>query len=317
MAGLVAALELREKHDVSVFEKSRGLGGRVATRYADEFEFDHGAQFFTAKSERFERFLEPLLDAGVVAVWSPRVVEIEPGRVTAESPSDAEAPRLVGAPRMNSIGKHLAAELDVRCRTTVSGLAQHESRWLVFDADEQPLGAYDWVVLAAPAPQSSALLPDSSPLRQQIESARMTGCFTLMLGLERPLDLAWDAAYVEHADIGWIAVNSSKPSRPDSYCLIVHSTNAWAESHMEDDRDAIKEHLLGECASVLGGLIRDAAYCSLHRWRYANCDPRSGDQFGLDSQSRIAACGDWFMSGRVEAAFTSAVQMAEALNDCC
>ncbi len=201
MAGLVAALELRKNHDVSVFEKSRGLGGRIATRYADEFEFDHGAQFFTAKSERFAKFVQPLVDAGVVSVWSPRVAQIDRDRVTAVSFPDDGEPHFVGAPRMNSIGKHLGADLDVQRQATVSRLAQKESRWLLFDSDDQLLGAYDWVVLAAPAPQSSALIPEFAPLRRQIDTARMTACFTLMLGLEQPLDLSWDAAYVERADI--------------------------------------------------------------------------------------------------------------------
>ena len=317
MAGLVAALELRKDHDVSVFEKSRGLGGRMATRYADDFEFDHGAQFFTAECPRFSEFLEPLVDAGVVSVWSPRVAELDRDRIAALHQSDSSEPRYVGVPRMNSIGKHLAADLDVRRNTTVARLVQQEQRWLLFDSEEQPLGEYDWVVLAAPAPQTLTLVPEFAPLIRQISAAEMIGCFTLMIGLEQPLDLSWDAAYVERADIGWIAVNSSKPGRPEPYCLVVHSTNAWAESHMGDDLESVKRHLLGESTSVLGEKIRDANYCGLHRWRHANCEPQSGGSFGLDEQCRIAACGDWFTRGRVEEAFTSALQLVESLKRCC
>jgi renalase len=281
------------------------------------FEFDHGAQFFTAKSPRFSEFLEPLVDAGVVSVWSPRVAELDRDRIAALHQWDSSEPHYVGAPRMNSIGKHLAADLDVRRNTTVARLVQQAQRWLLFDSEGQPLGEHDWVVLAAPAPQTLALIPDSAPLIQQISATRMIGCFTLMIGLEQPLDLSWDAAYVERADIGWIAVNSGKPARPEPYCLVVHSTNAWAESHMGDDLESVKRHLLSESASVLGETIRDATYCGLHRWRYANCEPQPGDGFGFDEQCRIAACGDWFAHGRVEEAFTSAVQLVESLKRCC
>ena len=66
LAGLTVARELSQYHQVTVFEKSRGVGGRLATRYAGDYEFDHGAQFFTAKSPQFQAFLKPLIDQGVV-----------------------------------------------------------------------------------------------------------------------------------------------------------------------------------------------------------------------------------------------------------
>ena len=58
-AGLTLAKRLAEQHDVSVFEKARGPGGRMSTRRADPFAFDHGAQYFTVETERFEAFLSP------------------------------------------------------------------------------------------------------------------------------------------------------------------------------------------------------------------------------------------------------------------
>ena len=53
-----------------MFEKSRGVGGRLATRYADAWEFDHGTPFFTATKPEFEEFLKPLFDSGIVSKWN-------------------------------------------------------------------------------------------------------------------------------------------------------------------------------------------------------------------------------------------------------
>ena len=50
ISGLSLANMLKDIANVKVFEKSRGFGGRVATRYSEDFEFDHGAQFFTIKT---------------------------------------------------------------------------------------------------------------------------------------------------------------------------------------------------------------------------------------------------------------------------
>ena len=59
MSGLVVARRLAAFGNVRVFEKSRGPGGRMLTRYADAFEFDHGAQYFTARSNAFQAFCSP------------------------------------------------------------------------------------------------------------------------------------------------------------------------------------------------------------------------------------------------------------------
>lgn len=51
--------------NVTIFEKSRGVGGRIATRYIGNFEFDHGTQFFTIKTDGFQKFIQPLIDQGI------------------------------------------------------------------------------------------------------------------------------------------------------------------------------------------------------------------------------------------------------------
>ena len=44
-------------HEVVVFEKSRGFGGRLATRRGEGVQFDHGAPCFTARTALFKAFL--------------------------------------------------------------------------------------------------------------------------------------------------------------------------------------------------------------------------------------------------------------------
>ena len=53
LSGLVVAEKLQSVGTVEVFDKSRGAGGRMSTRYAGDYEFDHGAQYFTARSDAF------------------------------------------------------------------------------------------------------------------------------------------------------------------------------------------------------------------------------------------------------------------------
>ena len=43
LSGLSLASFLKDHAAISIFEKARGVGGRMSTRYTDDFQFDHGA----------------------------------------------------------------------------------------------------------------------------------------------------------------------------------------------------------------------------------------------------------------------------------
>ena len=76
IAGLACARELaRADAKVTVFERSRGLGGRLGTRRQGNLAFDHGAQFITARSRSFVKYAEVAGRAGVLGRWSPRILE--------------------------------------------------------------------------------------------------------------------------------------------------------------------------------------------------------------------------------------------------
>lgn len=284
----------------------------MATRRAGIFEFDHGAQFFTARSRAFRRFLEPLIEAGVVADWPVRFAELRRDEIVAVRQWDARYPHYVGVPGMNAVGKALSRGLDVRLETVVGSLVRTGERSELLGDRGQPLGEFDWVIVTAPSAQTAQLLASTS-LASGAANTRMQACCALLMGFDEAVDLPWQAALVSDSDISWISVNSSKPARPASSSLVVHSTNAWADAHIDDETGAIERRLADEFGAVTGIDPTAAAFIGLHRWRYANIDRRSGDVYALDTGQRVAACGDWFVRGRVEGAFTSARALAERI----
>jgi renalase len=314
LAGLVLSRELARSHDVVVFEKSRGVGGRMATRRAGHFAFDHGAQFFTARSDAFQAFIDPFLSAGIVADWMAPFAELQRDRIITSRRWDSGNPHYVGVPSMNAVARHLASDLDIRRETAVRSLARSGARWQLIGDEQRLLGEFDWVVVTAPAVQAAELLAATS-IASAPTGVRMQACYALLLGFDKPVDLPWHAALVHDADISWISVNSSKPGRPEPFSLVVHSTNAWADAHVDDEAGAVRSHLADEVGAVTGVDVASAAFCDLHRWRYANADRQDGDLYALDPDQRLAACGDWFVRGRVEGAFSSASALAAKIGD--
>ena len=306
VAGLVVARDLAAAAEVVVFEKSRGYGGRMATRRAPPYEFDHGAQFFTARAKEFSDFLQPYIADGHVARWDAEFVEIDRGREINRRNWAGGPAHYVGVPRMNSLAARIAEALEVRRETRVHELRRSGDGWQLLDEGGLDLGTYDWAVSAIPAAQAVALLPAGFAAARAIGQTTMLGCYSLMLGYERALPLDWQAAFVSGGDISWISNNSSKPGRPPAYTLLVHSTNRWAEAHLETDAEKVIAYLGDQLGNIIGPELPGADHVSLHRWRYANIGKQRGADFYLDRELRLAAVGDWCIQGRVEAAFLSA-----------
>jgi renalase len=313
LAGLTIARRIGDIAQPVILEKSRGTGGRMATRRAPPFAFDHGAQFFTAKEPEFEAVVKSWQQAGVVKVWQPRFAELDRGSILAERDWDASYPHFVGAPGMSAIGRHLSSGLDIRLQTPVASVNPHGSDWQLVAADGSELGLFQWVIATAPAAQSAALLPGSFAHHDALSATRMQSCFALMLGFEAPPHLPWQAALVRNADISWVSVNSSKPGRPEHFTLVAHSTNAFADAHIDEPLENLQQHLYAELRDITGIDAKRADFCQLHRWRYANIDSQSGATALVDADRRLAACGDWCIRGRIEAAFSSAVALTEQL----
>jgi len=311
LAGVCLARAVAGRANVTLLEKSRGLGGRMATRYAGPFEFDHGAQYFTVRSERFRSELEPFLASGLVQPWRGRMVRLRPGSEPEDAPSDAI--RFVASPRMNALVKELAADLDVRLPVQVTGLEQRAGNWYLRDAEGGSHGPFDWVLSSAPAVQTAALAPTGFSGAPALDTVRMRATFTLMLGFGSPVEPGWSGAFVEDSLLGWIAVKTSKPGRPSGMSLVVHSTNAWAETHLDDDRDTVQAAMVEALKDLTGIDGGGAAHVALHRWRYADTPVPAGEPFLMDEALRFAACGDWCLKGRVESAFTSGTALAGAL----
>ena len=311
LSGMVLATRLSPKAEVTVFEKSRGYGGRMSTRRMDDFQFDHGAQYFTAHGAGFQGFLDTLLEAGHVAKWSPRLATLT-GNGSAQ-PLEWNAQRYVATPGMNSICKAMAEGQNIVPQTEVGSISQEGNKWALQDAAGTPLGPFDWVISTAPADQSARLMPEAFVEGPALAAVQMQGCYALMVGLAEPQTLDWDAATVKGAPLGWIAVNATKPGRGTAQTFVCQSTNDWAEDNLERDQAEVQQILLDSFEAVTGIRVVEPAYLGLHRWRYAAVSKPASAPFLLDAGSRLAACGDWCGAGKIEAAFDSASALVDAL----
>lgn len=310
ISGLTLAQSLKEYADVVVFDKARGVGGRMSTRYADPFYFDHGTQFFTARSKSFQQFIAPLIATGLIAEWTGKVVTYQAENVLKDRLWFE--PHYVAVPHMNSLSKHMAMGIDVRLNAEISPLIEKRiDGWHLFKTDGTALGRFDWVISTAPPVQTLNLFGPVLPADSALHDCQLRGCYTLMIGFHTPWSKPWMAAKVHGRAIEWIAVNSSKPGRnKDVTSIVVHSSNDWAQQHIEDDAHTTQAYLINQFEDVTGIACENADYLSMQRWKYAISEQNEKPEFYLDEQQNIAAIGDWGSASRIESVWLNAKKLA-------
>ncbi|SIS77153.1 hypothetical protein SAMN05421759_103145 [Roseivivax lentus] len=298
MAGLSCARSLADRGlSVVVFDKGRGIGGRMATRRAEPgFQFDHGAQYLRARGEAFATLLSEAEAAGAVARWPL------PGRDAA----------YVGLPGMTGLPKYLGRGIEIRQGVQVDRVVPVGDGWkLVWNGGDAP---FDRVVITAPAPQIAALLPEGHAFAEVLTGVEMAPCLTLMAGLPQGAEMPFTHRRAPEEDISWIACDQTKPGRPGAVCLVAQAGLDWSLRHLELDRDEIAAAMLPAVSAALGrDLARDAAYVSAHRWRYAFVAVPLGAPFLADNAQGLFAGGDWCLGAKAEDAWTSGRAVAEAV----
>lgn len=328
MAGIACARTLAQAgHRVTVFEKSRGVGGRMATRQTSFGSFDHGAQYFTVRDARFAKALDTV--PGLCRPWSANTVRVlDPlGRVAAAGLPGRES-HWVPVPGMNALVKRwaepLQGQIELQTRVTrIERDATHAHQWQLRtsgeDDSQRVFGGFDAVLLALPSAQTAGLLQSTTQAKslvQQISQVQVAPCWTLMLAFPQAMQPGmyalgpqWNAARSSHHRIAWLTRESSKPGRELVERWTVQASAAWSQEHLNDDEDRVQAKLL-KAFSEITGIRAQPSFATVHRWHYAQTIQALGTSHAWDTKARIGVCGDWCLGHRVEDAFISGLELA-------
>lgn len=306
MAGLAAAQRLAAANvPALLLDKGRGVGGRMATRRSGEAVFDHGAQFFSAKTPDFQAWVNTAQASGTLKKWYPH----------STGDQTHSHPRWIGAAGMNAFPKSMAENCAVEKSVRVIRIAPRPGGWQISTEEETQYLAQALIV-TIPAPQALELLSNSgmdfpvTPLRQ----IAYHPCLAVMATLDRPSAVPAPGGWSpEHEPIAWLADNFQKGISPQP-ALTIHATPAFSRLHLDGDLTAAG-HLLLEAAAPWLGAARVLEW-HIHRWRYSLAYERYAEPYWqAETASPLLFGGDGFGIGNVEGAFLSGWSMAERLLD--
>jgi len=296
MAGLACARRLTQGGLCPVlFDKGRGIGGRIATRRTDTMQFDHGAQYVTAKGDGFAGLLRDLAATGAVAPW-------------VDGPDTAP---LVGIPGMSSLTKAMAGGLDIRQTAQITALRPVAGGWNIQVGDTRHRAAR--VVLTIPAPQVAGVLGADHPLAVAVAGVRYAPGLTLMAAVDAPAPFS--QRNMPQDDLAWIAQDNSKPGRAPGLptTWVAHASAAFSARHLERDAPGIAALMVPLLCDRLGIAPDRVAHAAAHRWRYAHVTAALGQPFLRSADGRLYLGGDWCLGPRAEAAWNSGTALADDL----
>ncbi len=330
IAGLTAAYDLREKHTVTLYEKSRGLTGRAATRWHDlpdgqRVYIDHGAQYLRDESPALhELILNTLPQTDLVDIGRP--VWTFDG---ANTISEGDSARYSGAQwvyrrGLSTLGGLIvqAGSLDVRLQTRIGKLLYANGRYQLFDDQGASVGEADQILITIPAGQAVDLIaasdlptPERDTLETALRGAVYRRCLSVTLGFDRVITERPYYALVNtdrtHA-LSWLAFEHLKAGHvPAGYSVVIaqmagrYSLDAW-----ERDRANVISEAAEMVSTLLGEDLRQPTWTEYQKWRYSQPDTLISESAVNGVCAGLWFAGDYLRGGRVHLAAQSGKDVA-------
>lgn len=327
MAGLVCAQQLSQAgYSVVIIEKSRGLGGRLATRRLHETWADHGTCYLKPKGELFKSLVELLGDRHILEVWTDTVYELAPDTPLSEPKN--RSPRYTAPAGMSAIAKFLAQDLNILLNERVTAInLTAENNWrIILESNNEELTAKA-LVFAIPAPQALSIL---APLGEDVlgkefldnlSSVEFYPCISAIAGylpIAQPLP-HWKAlSFIDDPILGWIGLDSSKRPNPQQPVFVLQSSPNFAQSNLDSpDLQPVGQQMLQHAAQLLElPWLNTPQWIQVHRWRYAFPSHPWGETIlSADSLPPLVCCGDWCGGNLVEGAMLSGLGASVEINN--
>ncbi|WP_379138697.1 NAD(P)/FAD-dependent oxidoreductase [Paenibacillus sp. sgz500958] len=306
MSGIMAALTLK-KHgyeNVFIVEKSRSVGGRMATRRMDIGKVDHGAQFFTARTERFQAFVDDWIAKGTVKCWF-----------------GDKHPRYMAVDGMNSFANKVAEGIPTRFQTKVEEIRKAPNGYTLVTDQGECITA-SGIIFTVPAPQTKAVIDRNhlgidSKVLQKLSEIRFQPCLVGLFLFHKKTNLPRDGHLDRDLPEGiQRLVDHEKKTISPLKTVSVYMTGEWSQAYygFTDEEVLDKMRYLTSAYFEYDSLITS----QLKKWRYAQAVHYLREPYlDMNLEHPLLVAGDAFLypgdpgnQARLESAFISGIMAA-------
>ena len=305
IAGLSAANYLSsKKFNVTVLDKGKYPGGRISTRRGEDFIFNHGAQFFTAKSNEFKKICNRAVNDNVLVNWV-----------------DSKTNRFIGNPDMREFSLWLSQNLTIFQENVVERLDYNEQ--FIVNTNKKKFTC-DGLIITAPSSQTASLIKNlDETFHELIEKVEYFPCWCVMLSLR---DMSLKNFYIDEKSIfNWIVSENNKiKNQLNHNCLTIHTNERFSVENLDETKEVTLDKIVQEFTEIYQVKTQDIIYKNIHRWRYAKVKkPFPQEENKISKKIPFGIAGDWCPPSqdkhyngngqRVEDAYLSGIECSKSL----
>ena len=275
---------LKEKYeDITIFEKSRGIGGRLSTKYIEDKFIDHGTSSLIPITDDLKFFCLDLAKNNVLK---------------------AKYDEFIPKNGINSICKFLIDKKDLLVNTKIIKAKNSNNKWILEDENNVIYDDFDLLFIAIPAPQITQMkieLP--TDFKEKLSRIKYDSIFSLILYSNENIKLNENNIY-ENIDVKSIINNSKKYLYKDFTSYVIHSSKEFANCVNHKSKEDICELFLENFDENTQEELNKFTQIP-HLWKYANTKTSLDMPYFLNFEKNLGICGDYFNHNNLEASLLS------------
>ncbi|MDC1131634.1 FAD-dependent oxidoreductase [Gammaproteobacteria bacterium] len=293
MSGVACALSLYNNFDVQIYEKSRGIGGRLCAKRLPQGLFHFGAQFCTAHTIAFQNFLR---DSDAVNFLGSSF-DVNSGSIIETKDC------FVARDGMHSLLKKYNEVLNIHYNHKAIDI--DEKRKLIsFDSGQKV--SYDIIISSLPLPQTRGIFQTEIN-----HDATFSPCLAVGMSIDGNPYYEHNAYKNINKDAAWLGSSSFYNSKNKETWVLQFSPKT-SLAMMNDSDSRIQVSAENSVRNIFNGDY-EITYSGIFRWKYALCNRSNLKSKFTSIGDGSFAIGDWNISPRVESAYISGVALGEYL----
>ena len=312
ISGATIANLLNKKHNVDLYDKARGLGGRSSFKRLDKIRgFDHGTQYFSPKTPEFKKFTKKLIEKKILKIW-----EGNHKFLSDKKKENKKHVKVIGRKGNNDISKYLLKNVRCYFQSELKKINFQSRKWnLIFNDGE--IRNYENLILTCPFPQLKKLSKKYIKNSFIKEKIKMDANITILIEIKKT-NLGYSSFLFNDRILGWAGYeNSKKRFKSKSDLWTLQSTFNWANKKINQNKVLKKTNakiLIDKFFKLTGIKPTKVLFSLNHGWKYSsNSKPLKLKSY-WNSRLNLGVCADWFNGPRLESGWISANDLYKKIN---
>ena len=299
-AGLTCAKQLlRNGFTVSIFDKSRGVGGRIATRRIKNGTFNHGASRIPnfRNHNNLPKDLINLLETAA----RQRILIPQDNYFTSFA-------------SMKTFTTYLSEGIDIKKDSEITSVRRLNSGIELHFKDSPKIQLnQEFLIFAIPQPQVLNLLNNHFPeIFDLVQPAKMYTSISGLFAFDESVPLK--QSFVENDYICGFHENSRIGQRLKLDCWTIHSKKIYGKKLSHLNKAQIKEQLFQDFEQLASRNFPQPIYSDGHRWLYGFTEKALNKNYIFQKRDKIGICGDWCRGDSVLDASISGMLLADKIS---